>query len=66
MLANGRFCAASAGNRHHNAGNELAAALDRMGDPRHGPRFHHAAVGKAQLQAVQIEFQVLAVHSRDG
>jgi hypothetical protein len=37
-----------------------------MGDPCHGARFHQAAASKAQLQAVQIEFQALAVHGRDG
>ncbi len=55
------------GNGHDNARNDLAAALDRMGDPRHGAPFHQAAAGKAQVQTVQIEFQVLlAVHGRDG
>jgi hypothetical protein len=58
--------AGTAGNRHHNTQNDLAAALDRMGDPRHGARFHQASAGKAQLQAVQIEFQALAVHGRNG
>jgi hypothetical protein len=58
--------AGTAGNRHRNAWNDLPAALDRMGDPRHGARFHQAAASKAQLQAVQIEFQALAVHGRDG
>ena len=58
--------AGTAGNRHDNAWNDLAAALDRMGDPRHGARFHQAAAGKAQLQAVQVKLQALAVHGRDG
>jgi hypothetical protein len=40
----------TAGNRHDNARNDLAAALDRMGDPRHGARSHQAAAGKAQIQ----------------
>jgi hypothetical protein len=57
---------AAAGNGHHNAGNDLTAALDRMGDPRHGARFQQAAAGKAQLQAMQVEVQALAVHGRDG
>jgi hypothetical protein len=58
--------AGTAGNRHDNAWNDLPAAFDRMGDPRHGVRFNQAAASKAQLQAVQIEFQALAVHGRDG
>jgi hypothetical protein len=56
----------SSSNSTRNAWNDLPAALDRMGDPRHGARFHKAAASKAQLQAVQIEFQALAVHGRDG
>ena len=47
----------TAGNRHDKTGNDLAAALDRMGDPCHGAWFHQAAASKAQLQTVQIEFQ---------
>jgi hypothetical protein len=54
------------GNRHHNTRNDLAAALDRMSDACHGARFDQAAASKAQLQAVQIEFQALAVHGCDG
>jgi hypothetical protein len=58
--------AGTAGNRHDKTGNDLAAALDRMGDPCHGAWFHQPAASKAQLQTVQIEFQALAVHGRDG
>ncbi|HEX3402922.1 MAG TPA: hypothetical protein VHT74_21610 [Acetobacteraceae bacterium] len=60
------FAASAIGSSHDNARNHLAAALDRMSDPRHGTRFDQAAASKAQLQAVQIEFQALAVHGRDG
>jgi hypothetical protein len=31
------------GNRHHNTRNDLAATLDRMGDPCHGARFHQCS-----------------------
>jgi hypothetical protein len=58
--------AGAAGNSHHDARNNLTAALDRMGDLRHGARFHQAATGKPQFQTMQIEFQVLAVHGRHG
>ena len=34
--------------------------------PRHRTRFHQAAAGKAQLQAMQVELQAMAVHGRDG
>jgi hypothetical protein len=56
--------AGSSGNRHHNAGNDLTAALDRIGNACHGAGFHQAAAGKAQLQAMQVDFH--AVHDRDG
>ena len=56
----------TAGNSHHNARNDLAAALDGMSDAGHGARFHQAAAGKAQFQEMQVEFQVLAVHGRHG
>ena len=54
----------TAGRRHHDAGHDLAAPLDRLGDPRHRPRFHQAAGGEAQVQAVQVKLQMMAVHGR--
>jgi hypothetical protein len=60
------FAASAVGSGHDNARNHLAAALDRMSDPRHGTRFDQPAAGKAQFQAMQIEIQASAVHGRDG
>ncbi|MGA9016713.1 MAG: hypothetical protein WB509_29820 [Acetobacteraceae bacterium] len=60
------FAASAVGGSHDNARNHLAAALDRMSDPRHGTRFDQPAAGKAQFQAMQIEIQASAVHGRDG
>jgi hypothetical protein len=54
------------GNSHYNTLNDLAAALDRMGDPYHGTRFHQATAGKAQLQTMYVEFQALDVHCCHG
>jgi hypothetical protein len=47
--------AGTTGNRHHNTGNDLATAFDRMSDPCHGARFDQASASKAQLQTVQVE-----------
>ena len=56
--------AGTTGNRHHDAGHDLATPLDGLGDPRHRLRLHQAAAGKAQVQAVQIKVEATAVHGR--
>ena len=50
------------GGRYHDARHDLAAPLDRLRQPRHRPRFHQPAVGEAQLQAVQIQFDAITRH----
>ena len=50
------------GGRHHDARHDLAAPLDRLRQPRHRPRFHQPAVGEAQLQAVQVQFDAITRH----
>ena len=54
--------AGTTGNRHHDAGDDLATTLDGLGDPRHRLRLHETAAGKAQVQAVQVKIQTMAVH----
>jgi hypothetical protein len=62
-----RFRAATltAGDRHHDARHDLATSLDGVRQPRHRPRFHQAAGGKAQIQPMQVELQAMAVQRRD-
>src|SRR5258707_180710 len=49
--------------RNRNARDDLAALLDRTGDPLHRARLHQAGAGKAQLQAMQIKIQPRRVHA---
>jgi hypothetical protein len=48
---------------HCNTRDNLAAALDRTGDPLDRARLNHAGAGKAQIQAVKVEIQALSVHA---
>ncbi len=50
------------GGRHHDARHDLAAPLDQFRQPRHRSRFHQPAVGEAQLQAVQVQFNAITRH----
>ena len=61
-----RCCARAgpAGSRRHDAGHDLTAPLNGLGDPRHRLRVHQAAGGKAQVQLVQVKLQTMAVHGR--
>ena len=54
----------TAGRCRHDAGYDLAAPLDGLGDPRHRLRVHQAAGGEAQVQLVQVKLQAMAVHGR--
>ena len=58
------FCvrAARLAGGHHDAGHDLAATFDGVGDPIHRRRFHQTAGGEAQVEAMQVKLQAMAVH----
>ena len=47
----------AAGLGHRNAGDHLAAALDRAGEALHRVRLEQPRAGKAQFQAVQVHLE---------